>query len=80
MLRCVALVRTEIITRATWHNIPEDTILHSHRRENLKSYTVCLVSVCLFFIGKMKGIAFIKDPDGYWIEILSPTGMRKLLQ
>ena len=19
--------------------------------------------------GKMKGIAFIKDPDGYWIEI-----------
>ena len=25
--------------------------------------------------GKMKGIAFIKDPDGYWIEILSPQGM-----
>ena len=25
--------------------------------------------------GKMKGIAFITDPDGYWIEILSPTGM-----
>ncbi|XP_064402879.1 lactoylglutathione lyase-like [Halichondria panicea] len=23
--------------------------------------------------GKMKGIAFIKDPDGYWIEILSPN-------
>lgn len=23
----------------------------------------------------MKGIAFIADPDGYWIEILSPTGM-----
>jgi hypothetical protein len=26
------------ITRATQHNIPEDTILHSHRHENLKSY------------------------------------------
>lgn len=25
--------------------------------------------------GNMKGIAFITDPDGYWIEILSPTGM-----
>ena len=25
--------------------------------------------------GKMKSIAFIEDPDGYWIEILSPTGM-----
>ena len=22
--------------------------------------------------GKMKGIAFIKDPDGYWIEIVQP--------
>lgn len=27
--------------------------------------------------GKMKNIAFIKDPDGYWIEILSPHDMRK---
>jgi hypothetical protein len=27
-----------VLTRATWHNIPEDAILHSHRRENLKSY------------------------------------------
>lgn len=25
--------------------------------------------------GKMKGIAFIADPDGYWIEILSPNSM-----
>lgn len=25
--------------------------------------------------GAMKGLAFIKDPDGYWIEILSPNGM-----
>ena len=28
--------------------------------------------------GQMKGIAFITDPDGYWIEILSPTGMAML--
>jgi hypothetical protein len=26
------------LTRATQRNNPEDTILHSHRRENLKSY------------------------------------------
>lgn len=25
--------------------------------------------------GKMKGLAFIQDPDGYWIEILSPNTM-----
>jgi hypothetical protein len=30
---------TSVLTRATWRSIPEDTILHSHHRENLKSYT-----------------------------------------
>jgi hypothetical protein len=29
---------TSVLTRATRRNIPEDTILHSHRRKNLKSY------------------------------------------
>jgi hypothetical protein len=29
---------TSVLTRATRRNIPEDTILHSHRCENLKSY------------------------------------------
>jgi hypothetical protein len=28
------------VTRATTRNIPEDNILHSQRRENLKSYEV----------------------------------------
>jgi hypothetical protein len=28
---------TSVLTRATRRDIPEDTILHSHRRENLKS-------------------------------------------
>jgi hypothetical protein len=31
---------TSVLTRATRRIIPEDTILHSHRRENLKSYIV----------------------------------------
>jgi hypothetical protein len=29
---------TSVLTRATLPNILEDTTLHSHRRENLKSY------------------------------------------
>jgi hypothetical protein len=34
---------TPVITRATRRNNPEDTILHSRRRESLKSYTVLLL-------------------------------------
>lgn len=26
--------------------------------------------------GSMKGLAFIRDPDGYWIEVLNCTKMR----
>jgi lactoylglutathione lyase len=29
--------------------------------------------------GSMKGLAFIRDPDGYWIEILSGRGLRDLI-
>jgi hypothetical protein len=34
---------TSVLTRATRRNNPEDTFLHSHRRENLKSYTANVV-------------------------------------
>ena len=29
--------------------------------------------------GSMKGIAFIKDPDGYWIEIFSPEDLTSVI-
>jgi hypothetical protein len=44
---------TSVLTRATRRNNPEDTILHSHRRENLKSYTSFFVFIGLWFENAM---------------------------
>jgi hypothetical protein len=40
---------TSVVTRAAWRHIPEDSVLPSRHRENLKSYTVCIP-----FIGQTK--------------------------
>jgi hypothetical protein len=52
-----------VLRRVTRRNIPEDGILHSHRRENLKSYTSMLdyttVSVLLLFVHNRPECVFL---------------------
>jgi hypothetical protein len=48
MIKALSSSETSVLTRATRLNIPDNDILHSHRRENLKSFMekVCNAFIC----------------------------------
>jgi hypothetical protein len=65
---------TSVHTRATRHHIPADGILHSHSRENRKSYTIQIADARLFLSQVMS--LFMNLIFFYW----NPWKPRTLLQ
>jgi hypothetical protein len=67
---------TSVLTRATRRNIPEGTIFHSHRRENLKSYLIAS-----FLSIKMRNITAADElfcqeniNSEFWSPVFAGTG------
>jgi hypothetical protein len=61
---------TSVLTSATWCNIPEDTILHSHCCENLKSY-IFIHPVLLY---QLQSCSLVREAVARWGVFLTIFG------
>jgi hypothetical protein len=63
MMEALRSSETSVLTRATWRNISEDAILHSHCRENLKS-CIALTGWTLYW---RSNVSPVKNQLGFYI-------------
>jgi hypothetical protein len=63
MMEALHSSETLVLTRATWHRIPEDGVLHSHHSEHLKS-CIALTSCAL---QRIRNVSHVRYKLGFYI-------------
>jgi hypothetical protein len=63
MMETLRSSETLVLTRATRHIIPEDGILHSHGRENFKSY----IALTGWALQRRRNVSAVKYELGFYI-------------
>jgi hypothetical protein len=69
---------TSVLTSATWRDIPEDDILHSHHCENLKSYFVeGVMFFFFFFFLLLLGCKWVANPVAALVQYSTKNNIHK---
>jgi hypothetical protein len=64
MMEEVTFSEKSVLTRATRRNISEEDILHSHHRENLKSY----IGLTVWTLQRRRNMSLVKYELGFYIQ------------
>jgi hypothetical protein len=73
---------TSVLTRAARRNIPQDIILHGHRRENLKSYRIGLTHDMDWRVAVADTKMNLRIPQnvGKYVNIFRGGGLSRMAQ
>jgi hypothetical protein len=63
MMEALSYSETSVLTRARRRNIPEDGILHSHCRENLK----CYIALTGWTLHRRRNVSPMRYEPGFYI-------------